>query len=231
MVGEMSICPINWDEYYSNVEEALDIIGDSNLDENVKDKLEELLRVDTISGYPPPYFEAPKTWRDTADIIDDICPKGASVAEVNWLKEQLEKLAKGECPDLFWNKVFAEVDNKEKKYLNTDGAPWLTETYTEEEKKLYPLLKSQARRMSKEELYLHFGENRVWTRVIREETDYRLESKDTRKPKNPCKEYYEPTDCPWCGFGEFKKTEDGNYRCMHCGYDHNAERNFYNWTD
>ena len=95
MVGEMSICPINWDEYYSNVDEALDIIGDSNLDETVKDKLEELLRVDTISAYPPPYFEAPKTWLDTADIIDDICPKGASVAEVNWLKEQLEKLHKG----------------------------------------------------------------------------------------------------------------------------------------
>ena len=69
------------------------VVGDVAL--AFKDKLEELLRVDTISGYPPPYFEQPKTWRDTADIIDDICPKGASVAEVNWLKEQLEKLHKG----------------------------------------------------------------------------------------------------------------------------------------
>lgn len=44
----MSICPINWGEYYSNVDETLDIIWGSNLDEKVKDKLEELLRVDTI---------------------------------------------------------------------------------------------------------------------------------------------------------------------------------------
>ena len=95
MADERSICPVQWNEYYSNVDEALDIIWASNLDETVKDKLEELLRVDTISAYPPPYFETPNTWLDAADIIDDICPKGASVAEVNWLKEQLEKLNKG----------------------------------------------------------------------------------------------------------------------------------------
>ena len=227
MTGEWSICPIQWNEYYANVENALRIINDSSLDEKTKDALEDLLRIDDISGYQTPVFTS---WQDTVDNIDGICPPNASVSEVDWLKEQAEKLAKGKCPDIFWDKVFAEAEAKEEKYLNTDKAPWLTETYTEEEKALYPLLKCKARRMSREELYLHFGENRVWTRVIREETDYRLESKDTRKPKNPCKEYYEPTDCPWCGLGEFKKTEDGNYHCMHCGYDHNAERNFYDWT-
>lgn len=35
MVGEMSICPINWDEYYENAEKALDIIWDSNLDDQL----------------------------------------------------------------------------------------------------------------------------------------------------------------------------------------------------
>ncbi len=228
MVGEMSICPINWDEYYSNVNEALDIIGDSNLDETVKDKLEDLLRIDDISGYQK---HVVTSWQDTVDNIDGICPSNASVSEVDWLRAQADKIAKGECPDI-WNKVFANVEAMEEKYLNTDGAPWLTETYTKEEKKLYPVLKCQARRMPKEELYRHIDENRVWSRVVREETGYRIENKGTKKPKkpkNPCKEYYEPTACPWCGVGELKKTENGNYRCMHCGYDHIAERDSYIW--
>lgn len=81
------------DEYYEHVEKALDIIWDSNLDDVVKERLEELLRVDTISGYPKP--EPNRTWADTASNIDDLCPTGASVAEVDWLKAQMEKLDKG----------------------------------------------------------------------------------------------------------------------------------------
>jgi hypothetical protein len=95
MVGEMSICPINWDEYYEHAEEALDIIWDSNLDDVVKERLEELLRVDTITGYSKPYLEPARTWADTAASIDDLCPHGASVAEVDWLKAQIEKLDRG----------------------------------------------------------------------------------------------------------------------------------------
>ena len=86
----MSICPINWDEYYENAEKALDIIWDSNLDDVVKERLEELLRVDTITGYPKPYLEPNRTWADTAANIDDLCPPGASV-----VKAQMEKLDKG----------------------------------------------------------------------------------------------------------------------------------------
>ena len=95
MVGEMSICPINWDDYYEHAEEALKIIWDSNIDDVVKERLEELLRVDTVTGYPKPYLEPPRTWADTADIIDEFCPEGASVAEVDWLKAQIVKLDKG----------------------------------------------------------------------------------------------------------------------------------------
>lgn len=91
MVGEMSICPINWDDYYENAEKALDIIWDSNLDDVVKGRLEELLRVEKISGYLGPIC----SWNDTKDNIDGICPANASVAEVDWLREQVEKLAKG----------------------------------------------------------------------------------------------------------------------------------------
>lgn len=90
MVGEMSICPINWDDYYEHVEMALNIIWDSNLDDVVKERLEELLRVDTITGYPKPYLEPNRTWADTAANIDDLCPPGASV-----VKAQMEKLDKG----------------------------------------------------------------------------------------------------------------------------------------
>ena len=95
MVGEMSICPINWDDYYEHAEEALKIIWDSNLDDVVKERLEELLRVDTITGYPKPYLGPACTWADTAALIDDLCPSGVSVAEVDWLKAQMEKLDKG----------------------------------------------------------------------------------------------------------------------------------------
>lgn len=97
MVGEMSICPVNWDEYYEHAEKALDIIWDSNLDDVVKERLEGLLRVDTITGYPIPYLEPNRTWADTAAVIDNLCPPGASVAEVDWLKAQMEKLAKGKA--------------------------------------------------------------------------------------------------------------------------------------
>lgn len=93
MVGECSICPINWHEYYEKVEKALNIIWDSNLDDIVKGRLEELLRVETISGYPDPIC----SWNDTKDNIDGICPANASVAEVDWLREQVEKLAKGKA--------------------------------------------------------------------------------------------------------------------------------------
>lgn len=86
----MSICPINWDDYYEHVEMALNIIWDSNLDDVVKERLEELLRVDTITGYPKPYLEPNRTWADTAANIDDLCPPGASV-----VKAQMEKLDKG----------------------------------------------------------------------------------------------------------------------------------------
>lgn len=87
----MSICPINWDDYYEHVEMALDVIWDSNLDDVVKGRLEELLRVEKISGYLDPIC----SWNDTKDNIDGICPANASVAEVDWLREQVEKLAKG----------------------------------------------------------------------------------------------------------------------------------------
>lgn len=92
MVGEMSICPINWDDYYENAEKALDIIWDSNLDDVVKERLEELLRVDTVSGYPK---QPIRTWEDTKANIDGICPPGASIPEVEWLSDQVGKLCKG----------------------------------------------------------------------------------------------------------------------------------------
>ena len=95
MIGEMSICPINWDDYYAHAENALDIIWDSKLDNAVKERLEELLRVDTITGYPKPYMEPTRNWADMAAVIDVLCPLGASVAEVDWLKAQMEKLDKG----------------------------------------------------------------------------------------------------------------------------------------
>jgi len=91
MVGECSICPIDWDDYYENVEMALKTIWDSNLDDVVKERLEELLRVDTINAYPKPI----QSWDDTKGNIDGICPVGASVPEVDWLRGQVDKLCKG----------------------------------------------------------------------------------------------------------------------------------------
>lgn len=92
MVGEMSICPIDWREYYKNVEKALDIIHRRWRETDTVDELEELLRIDMISGYLP---DPIRSWNDTKDNIDGICPANASVAEVDWLREQVEKLAKG----------------------------------------------------------------------------------------------------------------------------------------
>lgn len=91
MVGECSICPIDWGEYYEKVEKALDIIHRQCRDTDIVDEVEELLRVETISGYPDPI----RSWNDTKDNIDGICPANASVVEVDWLREQVEKLAKG----------------------------------------------------------------------------------------------------------------------------------------
>ena len=92
MPSELSICPIDWKQYYDNVETALDIISTSKLDTDTKERLEELLRVDGISAYPEPYVAS---WEDTANNIDIICPPNASLPEVDWLRQQVDLLRTG----------------------------------------------------------------------------------------------------------------------------------------
>ena len=117
---------------------------------------------------------------------------------------------------------------EEKKYLETDLSPWLTETYSEDEKKEYLELKAKAMHMTKEEINKstgsYFG---TWWRVSREEF-LRRNNKKYKKRKNPPPEYYEPEGCPECGC-DLEEQDDGNYYCMCCGYDHNRDRDGYCW--
>ena len=96
----------------------------------------------------------------------------------------------------FWDSIFKKLDAEEKKYIETDLSPWLTETYSEDEKKEYLELKAKAMHMSKEEIYDNVGKYfGIWWRISREELR-RRETNKYRKPKNPPQEYYEPEGCP-----------------------------------
>jgi len=154
---------------------------------------------------------------------------------IDWIKKQykldvteIEAKPEPESNEEIWDSIFKKLDAEEKKYIETDLSPWLTETYSEDEKKEYLELKAKAMHMSKEEIYDNAGKYfGIWWRISREE----LRRRDTnkyRKPKNPPQEYYEPVGCPECGC-DLEKQEDGNYHCMCCGYDHNRDRNGYYW--
>ena len=118
---------------------------------------------------------------------------------------------------------------EEKKYLETDPTPWLTKTYSKEEKQEYQRIRSFIYGMNVTEMYKHLSESNIWSRAIREEMDRRSKT-PSKKPENPCHEYYEPEACPWCGLA-IEKDDDGNYRCYTCGYDHLKERDSYNWDE
>lgn len=83
----------------------------------------------------------------------------------------------------FWDSIFKKLDAEEKKYIETDLSPWLTETYSEDEKKEYLELKAKAMHMFKEEIYDNVGKYfGIWWRISREELR-RRETNKYRKPK------------------------------------------------
>ena len=97
MVGEMSICPINWDEYYSNVDEALDIIEESGcrVDKNNTDASDwmDMVKMELIKlGYGPVTANSYVTDEWRADIIqnfkDGYTPKEAAESLNRFLEEQ-----------------------------------------------------------------------------------------------------------------------------------------------
>ena len=178
---------------------------------------------------------------ESAEILDerqyDISTDTDKTLKIKVVKKEKSKWYKLDVTEIepepvsneeIWDEVFKKLDEEEKKYIETDLSPWLTETYSEDEKKEYLELKAKAMHMSREEIYdnvgKHFG---IWWRISREE----LRRRDTnkyRKPKNPPQEYYEPEGCPECGC-DLEEQDDGNYHCMCCGYDHNRDRNGYCW--
>ena len=103
MVDEVSLCPVNWSEYQDKVGEALGIIFDSDLPEDTKENIRELIEVERIMGFPDPDpatavpIAGVRTWADSLKYVDALAPANASVAEVEWLREQVEKLAKGKA--------------------------------------------------------------------------------------------------------------------------------------
>ena len=159
-------------------------------------------------------------WMPFPDAPDD---DSTSSAEKETVKSKSET-------DVDWKAIFVEVKKKNLEYINTDLAPWVTETYSDAEKKAYLELKKKAMCMTNSEIYRHIADNRIWQRVSREEMNRRSETK-CRAPKNPSHEYHEPEACPWCGTDGLDKQDDGNYHCTLCGYDHFKERNAYVWDD
>lgn len=65
-------------------------------------------------------------------------------------------------------------------------------------------------------------------RAIHDELIRRNPPKDLSEHDNETRAYYEAEICPWCGAQ--LDEEVGNFRCPRCGYDHNAEKNCYDWN-
>lgn len=89
---EPSICPFSWESYQENVREALDLIRDSALPDDTKEKIYELITVEDITGFPTPSI---KGWGDAIEYADLLIPEQASVPEADLFVDTLRQLARG----------------------------------------------------------------------------------------------------------------------------------------
>ena len=115
--------------------------------------------------------------------------------------------------------------------MQKDPRPWLTATYTPEQKKFYFEHRDDYKDMSTDDIYKNLYPDDIRGRIIKETIDRRHNPNgiSTEEKENMPSAYYEPDGCPWCGSS--LKEEDGTYHCYCCGYDHKLERNDYVWDD
>lgn len=82
----------SYDEQLSNTHQALDIIKKSELKEEVKQKLYELLEFDIDSKMALLGAPLTWTWKDLLDSVEDIAPPCSNVPEVTLLKLTLKDI-------------------------------------------------------------------------------------------------------------------------------------------
>lgn len=95
---EPSICPFSWKSYQENVREALDIIRDSALPDETKEKIYELIEVEDFMGFPVPDGKVGpslKTWDDALKNSGVLIPEQASVPEADLFVDTLRQLSRG----------------------------------------------------------------------------------------------------------------------------------------
>ena len=112
-----------------------------------------------------------------------------------------------------------------------DPRPWLTATYSPEQKKFYFEHRDDYKDVSTDDIYKNIHPDDIRGRIIKETLDkrYNPNGVSTEEKENMPSAYYEPDGCPWCGAS--LTEEDGTYHCYCCGYDHKLERNDYKWDD
>lgn len=115
--------------------------------------------------------------------------------------------------------------------MQEDPRPWLTATYTPEQKKFYFEHRDDYKDVTTDDIYKNIHPDDIRGRIIKETLDkrYNPNGVSTEEKENMPSAYYKPDGCPWCGAD--LTEEDGTYHCYCCGYDHKLERNDYKWDD
>lgn len=89
---EATLCPINWEEFINNVDKAIYLINQLNdVSEHDRDRIIDLLEVDTVSGWN---IEL-NTWHDAGRYMHAIVPPNATVPEVAKLEKVLSEIEQG----------------------------------------------------------------------------------------------------------------------------------------
>ena len=93
---DCSICPISWESYQENVKEALKLIAESDLPNDIKETIYELIELEDVMGFPKIQI---KNWKDTLELSNIILPENCSVPEVMFFHNALKLLADGKLDE------------------------------------------------------------------------------------------------------------------------------------
>ena len=89
---EATLCPINWEDYINNVDKAIYLIRQlKNVSVHDKDRIIDLLEVETVSGWN---IEL-NNWHDAKRYAHAIVPPNATVPEVQKLEKVLTEIEQG----------------------------------------------------------------------------------------------------------------------------------------
>ncbi len=91
MAENLFLFPVKYEEVKSNIDIATNLVKESKLKEETKQKIYECLEFDITN----PKNEFSWDWNTILNNVENIAPSNASVAEVDSFKKAIENIIKG----------------------------------------------------------------------------------------------------------------------------------------